>query len=334
MNRGGAVISGWPLAPSATPPISFKFELTLQIIYSSPGMSTGAASVPSASTIAYLICLAVVALVGWAANWFWHGRDVPDRRDAQAREAALAPADDPAVDEDDHAVDDDDPAVDEAAPLAPAAPLRPLTYQGPLRQLRPAPHDARAARAARTAKLKKKRAAVGEAGPRKKPRRARASWSDELCASFLNVYSNLADDMRTPKQILNGMNVEGLTRDQVKGHLQRHRQRLQRLEIPAVAAEAAGDYAPAPTPARKRKRKLPGGGWSDELHANFLNVYNELDDDERTPEEICDRMEIEGLTREQVARHLKRHREDDEATATRKRKESDDQKKRRIQTVK
>ncbi|MCO5553253.1 hypothetical protein L7F22_006774 [Adiantum nelumboides] len=61
------------------------------------------------------------------------------------------------------------------------------------------------------------------------PRKARRSWSPELHRLFVDALQKLGGAQATPKQIRELMNVEGLTNDEVKSHLQKYRLHARRL---------------------------------------------------------------------------------------------------------
>eukprot|EP00898_Chlorokybus_atmophyticus_P003230 jgi/Chlat1/3908/Chrsp26S04021 len=65
-----------------------------------------------------------------------------------------------------------------------------------------------------------------ELGTLKKPR---VVWSVELHQQFVNAVNQLGIDKAVPKRILDLMNVQGLTRENVASHLQKYRLYLKRL---------------------------------------------------------------------------------------------------------
>jgi two-component response regulator (ARR-B family) len=50
--------------------------------------------------------------------------------------------------------------------------------------------------------------------------------------------------------------------------------------------------------------KKPRVVWSAELHQQFVNAVNQLGIDKAVPKRILDLMNVQGLTRENVASHL------------------------------
>lgn len=64
-------------------------------------------------------------------------------------------------------------------------------------------------------------------GSNKKPR---VVWTAEMHAQFVNAVNTLGIDKAVPKRILDLMNVEGLTRENVASHLQKYRIYLKRVQ--------------------------------------------------------------------------------------------------------
>ncbi|VAI50736.1 unnamed protein product [Triticum turgidum subsp. durum] len=73
------------------------------------------------------------------------------------------------------------------------------------------------------------------------PKRPRVVWSVELHRKFVAALNHLGIDKAVPKRILELMNVEKLTRENVASHLQKYRLYLRRLS--AVASQQAGIVA-------------------------------------------------------------------------------------------
>ncbi|GLI59696.1 hypothetical protein VaNZ11_001641, partial [Volvox africanus] len=79
-------------------------------------------------------------------------------------------------------------------------------------------------------------AGEGAEGTCKAPKKPRINWSQELHARFLNAMFQLGIKNAVPKTILQLMNVEGLTRENVASHLQKYRILLKRhAQLPANA---------------------------------------------------------------------------------------------------
>eukprot|EP00271_Cylindrocystis_brebissonii_P006053 TRINITY_DN1859_c0_g1_i5.p1 TRINITY_DN1859_c0_g1~~TRINITY_DN1859_c0_g1_i5.p1 ORF type:complete len:556 (-),score=149.34 TRINITY_DN1859_c0_g1_i5:587-2254(-) len=67
-------------------------------------------------------------------------------------------------------------------------------------------------------------------------KRARVVWSVELHQQFVNAVNELGVENAVPKRILELMNVQGLTRENVASHLQKYRLYLKRLSGSATGA--------------------------------------------------------------------------------------------------
>ncbi|KAK9815462.1 hypothetical protein WJX72_004023 [[Myrmecia] bisecta] len=75
-------------------------------------------------------------------------------------------------------------------------------------------------------KRKERRDSEDDGGQTKKPR---VIWSVEMHGQFVNAVNQLGVDKAVPKRILDLMNVEGLTRENVASHLQKYRLYLKRV---------------------------------------------------------------------------------------------------------
>lgn len=75
-------------------------------------------------------------------------------------------------------------------------------------------------------------------------RKARRSWSPELHRLFVDALQKLGGAQATPKQIRELMNVEGLTNDEVKSHLQKYRLHARRLGASATAMASTSSQSP------------------------------------------------------------------------------------------
>ncbi|KAI6701285.1 hypothetical protein NL676_015609 [Syzygium grande] len=75
-------------------------------------------------------------------------------------------------------------------------------------------------------------------GSRQTAKKRRRSWSPELHLRFVDALQQLGGaQVATPKQIRELMQVDGLTNDEVKSHLQKYRLHNQRLPIKASPAQ-------------------------------------------------------------------------------------------------
>ncbi|KAK4752126.1 hypothetical protein SAY87_020924 [Trapa incisa] len=73
--------------------------------------------------------------------------------------------------------------------------------------------------------------------PQQSARKQRRCWSPELHRRFVNALQQLGGSQAaTPKQIRELMQVEGLTNDEVKSHLQKYRLHTRRLPIAAASS--------------------------------------------------------------------------------------------------
>lgn len=69
-------------------------------------------------------------------------------------------------------------------------------------------------------------------------KRPRLAWTPQLHKRFVDVVSHLGLKDAAPKAIMQMMNVEGLTRENVASHLQKYRLYLKRTQISSTADEA------------------------------------------------------------------------------------------------
>ena len=71
--------------------------------------------------------------------------------------------------------------------------------------------------------------ALTEDAAGKVSKKQRLHWSGELHTRFMSAVHHLGIDSAVPKSILQLMNVDGMTRDNVASHLQKYRLHLKRL---------------------------------------------------------------------------------------------------------
>ncbi|XP_065857435.1 transcription factor HRS1-like isoform X2 [Euphorbia lathyris] len=75
-------------------------------------------------------------------------------------------------------------------------------------------------------------------------RKQRRCWSPELHRRFVNALQQLGGSQSaTPKQIRELMQVDGLTNDEVKSHLQKYRLHTRRMPAATAAAAAAANHS-------------------------------------------------------------------------------------------
>ncbi|KAL9231380.1 hypothetical protein vseg_006616 [Gypsophila vaccaria] len=84
----------------------------------------------------------------------------------------------------------------------------------------------------------------GENGRNRAVKRPRLVWTPELHKRFVDVIEHLGINKAVPKTIMEMMNVEGLTRENVASHLQKYRIYLKRVEGLANEANSATRRAP------------------------------------------------------------------------------------------
>ncbi|KAK9824185.1 hypothetical protein WJX72_008403 [[Myrmecia] bisecta] len=78
----------------------------------------------------------------------------------------------------------------------------------------------------------------GSTSQRRAMKKPRMAWTPELHARFLNAVNHLGVKNAVPKTILQLMNVEGMTRENVASHLQKYRMYLKRIAANAAAEQA------------------------------------------------------------------------------------------------
>eukprot|EP00245_Coleochaete_scutata_P017364 TRINITY_DN848_c0_g1_i1.p1 TRINITY_DN848_c0_g1~~TRINITY_DN848_c0_g1_i1.p1 ORF type:complete len:480 (-),score=105.04 TRINITY_DN848_c0_g1_i1:1003-2259(-) len=92
-------------------------------------------------------------------------------------------------------------------------------------------------------------------------KKARVVWSVELHQQFVNAVNQLGIDKAVPKKIMDIMNVQGLTRENVASHLQKYRLYLKRLSgvQPVPHPVATFRQAPPDAPYGGTMQINPGG---------------------------------------------------------------------------
>eukprot|EP00850_Spirogloea_muscicola_P013613 SM000093S24424 [mRNA] locus=s93:195063:198358:- [translate_table: standard] len=82
----------------------------------------------------------------------------------------------------------------------------------------------------------------GSAGPSgRQSKKSRLVWTAELHSRFMNAVNHLGVKHAVPKTILQLMNVEGMTRENVASHLQKYRLYLKRLSGISPSVRLSGD---------------------------------------------------------------------------------------------
>ena len=96
----------------------------------------------------------------------------------------------------------------------------------------------------------------GGGGGGEQPKKPRLVWTPELHMRFMNAVNHLGIKNAVPKTILQLMNVEGMTRENVASHLQKYRLYLKRLAGVPLRAAARGHHAegaPVPVPRHRHR---------------------------------------------------------------------------------
>ncbi|KAL1818861.1 hypothetical protein DCAR_0415089 [Daucus carota subsp. sativus] len=106
---------------------------------------------------------------------------------------------------------------------------------------------------------KSRRIDAEEADSRKK---ARLVWTPQLHKRFVDVVAHLGIKNAVPKTIMQMMNVEGLTRENVASHLQKYRLYLKRMHGLSNEGPSASDhlFASTPVPRSLNEGNVSGNG--------------------------------------------------------------------------
>ncbi|KAL2348419.1 hypothetical protein Fmac_002419 [Flemingia macrophylla] len=93
------------------------------------------------------------------------------------------------------------------------------------------------------------------------PRKQRRCWSPELHRRFIHALQQLGGaQVATPKQIRELMQVESLTNDEVKSHLQKYRLHVRRFPVSSVGQANNGSYMGQDECGEKSKGNLSQSG--------------------------------------------------------------------------
>ncbi|XVE79546.1 hypothetical protein DITRI_Ditri14bG0067400 [Diplodiscus trichospermus] len=91
-------------------------------------------------------------------------------------------------------------------------------------------------------------------------KRPRLVWTPQLHKRFVDVVAHLGIKNAVPKTIMQLMNVEGLTRENVASHLQKYRLYLKRMQGLSNEGPSASDQLFASTPVPQSLHESGGGG--------------------------------------------------------------------------
>lgn len=91
-------------------------------------------------------------------------------------------------------------------------------------------------------------------------KRPRLVWTPQLHKRFVDVVAHLGIKNAVPKTIMQLMNVEGLTRENVASHLQKYRLYLKRMQGLSTEGPSSSDHLFASTPVPPSLHDSTGGG--------------------------------------------------------------------------
>ncbi|XP_059626580.1 transcription factor BOA-like [Cornus florida] len=91
-------------------------------------------------------------------------------------------------------------------------------------------------------------------------KRPRLVWTPQLHKRFVDVVAHLGIKNAVPKTIMQLMNVEGLTRENVASHLQKYRLYLKRMQGLSSDGPSPSDHLFASTPVPQSLHESGGGG--------------------------------------------------------------------------
>ncbi|MQL70987.1 hypothetical protein Taro_003305 [Colocasia esculenta] len=89
-------------------------------------------------------------------------------------------------------------------------------------------------------------------------KRPRLVWTPQLHRRFVDVVAHLGIKNAVPKTIMQLMNVEGLTRENVASHLQKYRLYLKRMQGSSSEGPSSTDHLFASTPVPQNLQEAPG----------------------------------------------------------------------------
>lgn len=106
-------------------------------------------------------------------------------------------------------------------------------------------------------------------------KRPRLVWTPQLHKRFVDVVAHLGIKNAVPKTIMQLMNVEGLTRENVASHLQKYRLYLKRMQgFPNDDPSSSADQLFASTPVPPQCLQYETGVGNSGTHANSNNSNN------------------------------------------------------------
>ncbi|KAG8660185.1 transcription factor LUX [Manihot esculenta] len=111
----------------------------------------------------------------------------------------------------------------------------------------------------------------GEDPSTRTPKRPRLVWTPQLHKRFVDVVAYLGIKNAVPKTIMQLMNVEGLTRENVASHLQKYRLYLKRMQGLSSEGPSSSDQLFASTPVPQSLHESgsgAGSGGNGAAHAN------------------------------------------------------------------
>lgn len=99
-------------------------------------------------------------------------------------------------------------------------------------------------------------------------KRPRLVWTPQLHKRFVDVVAHLGIKNAVPKTIMQLMNVEGLTRENVASHLQKYRLYLKRMQGLSNEGPSSSDHLFASTPVPQSLQHESGAGAAGSGHGN------------------------------------------------------------------
>ncbi|KAJ8535588.1 hypothetical protein K7X08_023308 [Anisodus acutangulus] len=107
---------------------------------------------------------------------------------------------------------------------------------------------------------------LGDDNSAKTLKRPRLVWTPQLHKRFVDVVAHLGIKNAVPKTIMQLMNVEGLTRENVASHLQKYRLYLKRMQGLSNEGPSSSDHLFASTPVPQSLQQSGGGNSNGNGH--------------------------------------------------------------------